>query len=93
MQFPGRLTIRGEIGALTGTIDSDDGSIEASIIHSGSRLLIGFPGDSFGAPGMFRMNLTFQGDTGSGTGSSPMGDFSVTMTRAEAFGDTPGGAR
>ena len=95
MEIPGILTITGEIGALEATVGEGESATEATCSQSGKTVTLTFDGSKFGAPGTVRINLSFEGDSARGSGTSPIGDFSITATRVESFGETPGvkGAR
>jgi len=89
-EYPGKLVIKGEIGALKASIETMGEPSEAKVIQSGGTLLVSY---TSAAVGDISMTLSFKGDSGNGSGDSPYGPFSVTMTRTESFGDTPGGSR
>ena len=81
-KIPVELVIRGEIGNLEGTIGSSAGSLPlGSVEVSGKALDVSFDSTPFGMPGTIQFKLSIDGDSASGSGTSPQGPFSLKGKR------------
>ena len=78
------LEIAGKAGKLTGSISAMGRKIPLTSAEiSGNELDVEFDGASFGAAGTFSFSLELSGDSASGSGSSPRGNFTLDATRSE----------
>lgn len=76
------LEITGDPGQLSGTITGQGVAIpltDASV--SAKNLTVTFDGTSLGMPGTFTLTLSLDGDQARGSGTGPMGSFSLEGTR------------
>lgn len=82
-KFPVQLIIKGEVGDLSGTIGSSAGSLNLSSAEvSGKALEVVFDSTPFGMPGNIQFRLNIDGESASGSGTSPQGPFRVSGKRA-----------
>jgi len=88
--YPGTVIVGGEIGALTASVVAMGQTIEAKATQSGKTLTISFSTASLGMAGTLRFSVSLDGDSASGSGNSPMGGFSMSMTRTKKFEAEPG---
>lgn len=81
--LPAVMILTGDATSLTGTISDPDGNqvdlTSASV--SGTKLEIVFDGTPYGMPGNIEFTLDIEGDSGSGAGMSPFGEFTIKGTR------------
>lgn len=76
------LDVTGEVGDLAATIGTEGGTLDvSSAIVSGKALEIAFDATPFGMPGEIQFTLDIDGDRATGSGTSPMGPFTLTGRR------------
>jgi len=81
-QYNVTLRLAGEPTALSGSISLGGGDVPLSSAEvSGETVEVSFDSTSIGMPGTITIKLKVEGDTATGNGISPRGDFSVTGTR------------
>ena len=83
-QIPAVMTLEGDAAGLSGTMSDPEGN-EISLSSaevSGSRLEVSFDGTAYGMPGTISFTLDVEGDSGSGSGTSPAGPFTIKGTRS-----------
>jgi hypothetical protein len=80
--LPVQMAIEGELGSLSGSVSAMGGTlILTSAEVSGATLTVTFDGAPLGMPGTFTIYLDIEGDSTSGSGSGPAGDFSIEGRR------------
>lgn len=80
--IPAVLTISGKVPDLSGTVSSPTGDVELESVEvSGSTLEVSFSGASYGMQGSIELSVEVDGDSASGSGTTPDGSFTVKGTR------------
>ncbi len=83
--LPAVMVLTGDAANLSGTISDPDGNQVplSSASVSGMRLEIVFDGTAYGMPGDIEFTMDIEGDSGSGSGTSPAGEFTIKGQRSE----------
>jgi imidazolonepropionase-like amidohydrolase len=81
-KIPTTLILEGDMNDISGHLLVQGMRIDFSSIEvSGKKVEFVFPGVSLGMPGDLEFTLEIKGDTASGTGTSPMGPFTIKGNR------------
>ncbi len=81
-KIPSTLVLEGDMNNITGHLLVQGMRIDFSSIEvSGKKVEFVLPGATLGMPGDLEFTLEIKGDTASGSGTSPMGPFTIKGTR------------
>jgi hypothetical protein len=78
------LKLEGKAEALKAVLHGPTGPMDVSAETSGDTVEVSFDGGRLGMPGTIKFNLKIAGNSASGSGTSPAGNFTVKAERSSA---------